>query len=63
MGLGGNDVITGGNEKDVICGGAGNDTITGDNGDDVLSGGFGDDTARTAPTATTRSSAVPAPTS
>ena len=44
MGLGGNDVLTGGNGNDVICGGAGNDTLTCDNGDDVLSGGFGNDT-------------------
>ncbi|WP_422369115.1 beta strand repeat-containing protein [Pelagibius sp.] len=42
-GLGGNDLLTGGNFSDAISGGAGNDTINGGGGNDVLLGGPGDD--------------------
>ena len=43
FGLGGDDVIYGGNAKDCLIGGAGNDTIYGGNGDDVIIGGPGAD--------------------
>ena len=36
MGLGGADVIRGGNDDDVICGGAGDDNLRGENGVDTL---------------------------
>jgi Ca2+-binding RTX toxin-like protein len=39
--LGGDDRIFGGNQDDVIYGGAGNDTITGNNGNDLLFGESG----------------------
>lgn len=40
----GNDVLTGGNDVDVINGSAGNDSILGQDGDDLLNGGTGNDT-------------------
>lgn len=43
FGLGGDDVIYGGNAKDCLIGGAGTDTIYGNNGADVIIGGPGDD--------------------
>lgn len=42
-GLGGDDLITGRGETDVIVGGAGDDTLFGRGGDDALFGGSGDD--------------------
>jgi Ca2+-binding RTX toxin-like protein len=43
-GLGGNDILHGGDQADFLSGGAGNDLIVGGPGDDVLSGGRGADT-------------------
>ncbi|WP_205944432.1 beta strand repeat-containing protein [Pelagibius litoralis] len=42
-GLGGDDLLTGGDFSDAISGGAGNDTINGGGGNDILLGGAGDD--------------------
>ena len=42
-GLGGNDMIRGGNGNDVLVGGAGDDLISGGTGNDVLYGGAGND--------------------
>ena len=39
-----NDILTGGNDVNVIYGGDGNDTITGGRADDKMFGGAGDDT-------------------
>ena len=41
FGLGGNDVVCGSNEGDVIYGGPGHDTLRGHGGDDVIHGGSG----------------------
>ena len=43
LGLGGDDVIYGGNAKDCLVGGAGDDTIYGNNGSDIILGGPGND--------------------
>lgn len=43
MGLGGDDVIYGGNSKDCLVGGDGNDRLYGGNAKDILLGGAGDD--------------------
>ncbi len=43
FGLGGNDVLRGGNLGDLICGGNGNDLIIAGDGDDNADGGSGDD--------------------
>ncbi|MFP5299368.1 MAG: calcium-binding protein [Actinomycetota bacterium] len=45
-GLGGDDIIIGGNNRDHICGGEGNDYIDGWWGEEVIQGGPGDDTFR-----------------
>jgi hypothetical protein len=44
LGLGGDDVIYGGNAKDCLVGGDGDDTIYGNNGSDIILGGRGEDT-------------------
>jgi hypothetical protein len=44
LGLGGDDVIYGGNAKDCLVGGDGDDTIYGNNGSDIVLGGRGEDT-------------------
>lgn len=43
FGLGGNDVIHGGNQDDCLVGGDGDDQLYGENGKDVLLGGNGND--------------------
>lgn len=43
FGLGGNDVIHGGNQDDCLVGGDGDDQLYGENGEDVLLGGNGND--------------------
>jgi Ca2+-binding RTX toxin-like protein len=43
-GLGGNDVIKGGDSPDTVDGGAGDDDLNGGNGNDVITGGPGRDT-------------------
>lgn len=43
-GYGGDDVLTGSDERDLIFGGDQNDTLTGGRGDDLLDGGAGIDT-------------------
>ncbi|MEO1006401.1 MAG: calcium-binding protein, partial [Cyanobacteria bacterium J06638_38] len=40
-GLGGDDIIYGGNGSDVLIGGLGDDQLVGDRGDDVLNGSRG----------------------
>ncbi|MEZ2904231.1 Ig-like domain-containing protein [Acinetobacter terrestris] len=42
-GLGGNDLIQGGNANDILYGGSGNDTIVGGAGNDLIVGGQGND--------------------
>ncbi|HMR34488.1 MAG TPA: hypothetical protein PKA09_26260, partial [Geminicoccus sp.] len=42
-GLGGNDVLRGGNKADTLWGGDGIDTLAGNNGDDLLRGDAGAD--------------------
>jgi hypothetical protein len=44
LGLGGDDVIYGGNAKDCLVGGPGDDIIYGNNGSDIILGGLGHDT-------------------
>jgi predicted ribosomally synthesized peptide with SipW-like signal peptide len=43
FGLGGNDIIHGGNQDDCLVGGDGDDQLFGENGKDVLLGGNGND--------------------
>ena len=43
MGLGGDDIIDGGNSGDCLVGGAGDDLLIGGNGKDILLGGPGND--------------------
>jgi hypothetical protein len=44
LGLGGDDVLFGGDAKDCLVGGPGDDTIYGNNGSDIILGGLGHDT-------------------
>jgi Ca2+-binding RTX toxin-like protein len=44
LGLGGNDTLTAGGQRDLLYGGSGDDTLWGSGGSNVLKGGIGNDT-------------------